>query len=213
MAVREDDYVKKTYYSIHDGKVVRQWFQEEAPEGFSKLQKRITPESKRTVWFKNYLFSGVITDAFEKENTRLDKPVFEFHLVLDDESELIVKSQSGYHKSFLLAMQNIPKGQEITFSPYNFLDREKNKQVIGMVIKDGEGNKIPPFYTKDDPKGLPQPKQNKKKKTWDWTAVEEFLDEKFDAWKADYFQTPENIEVNEPEEVSAPSGDEDDVPF
>lgn len=207
MAVREDDYVKKTYYKIWDGRVVREWFQDEKPEGFSNVTKRITSESKKTVWFKPYIFSGVLTDAYEKKNESIN--AYQFHIVLDDESVLVMNSGSGYHKSFLKLMENLPKSEELTFSPYNFMDRERNKKVIGMTVKDEEGQKIEFRYTKDDPNGLPQPKKNRKGE-WNWTAQEEFLDEKFEAWKKEYFAEPDE---GKSEPVEAGEVEDDDVPF
>lgn len=225
MAVQEDNHVSKTFYSIYDGKVVRQWFQDEAPEGFSNLTKRVTPESKKTVWYKNYTFNGVITDMYEKRNDSLEGSPFEFYLELDGENILVMRSNSGYHKSFLLAMQNLPIGEQLTFSPYNFMDKEKNKRVIGMVIKDHEGNKVEPFYTKDDPKGLPQPTKNRKGE-WNWDAPEDFLAEVFEKWKPTYLSNVKDIDVEGAEVVDprehpktpkeafpVPDEDDDSVPF
>lgn len=214
MAVKEDDYVQKTYYKVYKGKVVREWYQDEAPSGFlgengilnPKHYKRITEESKRTVWYKNYIFSGVLTAVYEKKNDRIN--AYQFHVEIDGDSVLIVNSGSGYHKSFLLAMANIPVGQEITFSPYNFKDRESGKQVIGMTVKDNEGIKIPYSYTKDEPNGLPQPTKNKKGE-WNWTKQEDFLDKKFDQWHKSYFKQVSDMEVTDAEQVEA----KDDVPF
>ena len=212
MSVKEDDYVKKTFYSIYGGKVVRQWFQDDKPEGLSNLTKRVTPESKRTVWYKPYIFGGIITNVTEKKNDALDG-VFEIHLEVDGTDVLVFKSQSGYHKSFLLRMQNFPPNEELTFSPYNFKDREEDKRIIGMVIKDEAGESIPAFYTKEDPKDLPQPTQNRKKE-WNWTKVEEFLDDRFDEWYESYFaETTEEVVEGDEESPNIKDKEGDDLPF
>jgi len=215
MAVQEDNHVSKNYYSIYGGKVVRQWFQDEAPEGFSNLQKRITPESKKTVWYKNYTFGGTVTDMYEKKNDNLEGSPFEFYLELDNSDVLVMRSNSGYHTSFLLAMQNFPEGEELTFLPYNFVDKEKDKRIIGMVIKDSEGNKILPFYTKDDPKGLPQPTKNKKG-VWNWDAYEDFLSDVFEAWKPKFLKAGKAVaDVNDVDVVGheeVPTKDGADMP-
>lgn len=224
MAVREDNHVKKTYYSIWGGKVVRQWFQEEAPEGFANLQKRVTQDSKKTVWYKPYIFEGKITNVEEKRNKHLEGQPFEVHLELDGESILVFKSESGYHRSFLMAMKNLPKGEEIEIRPYNFVSKDDNKRKIGLVFEGPEG-KIAPYYTKDSDDGPPQPTKNRKGE-WNFDAFYEFLDDRFKEWKEEYFSgAPEEskgvreIEVNDAEEVKAPQKDEDppldddDVPF
>ena len=205
MPVREDDYVEKTYYKIYKGKVVREWYQDEAPEGFSNVKKRITEESKKTVWYKPYIFSGILTDAYEKKNERIN--AFQFHIVLDEDSVLVMNSGSGYHKSFLLVMENFPQNEELTFSPYNFKDKETGKKVIGMSVKDSEGTKIEHAYTKDNPNGLPQPTKNKKGE-WNWTKQEEFLDDKFEAWHKEYFAAQSAGDADQ-DEVEAT----DKVPF
>ena len=205
MAVKEDDHVKKTYYKIYGGKVVREWYQEEAPEGFSNLTKRVTEESKKTVWYKPYIFSGVLTNAFEKKNDRIN--AFQFHIEIDGDSVLVMNSGSGYHKSFLLCMENFPTdGSELTFSPYNFPNPDrKDKRIIGMNVLDDEGNKIENNYTKEKPNGLPQPTKNKKGE-WNWTKQEDFLDTKFEKWHESFFAEKE-VEATESVDPK------DEVPF
>lgn len=218
MAVREDDYVKKTYYKIYGGRVVREWYQDESPEGIDRkfLTKRITEESKKTVWYKPYIFSGVITDVFEKKNDRIN--AFQFHIEIDGDSVLVMNSNSGSHKSFLLTMGNLPIGEDITFSPYNFPNPEsKGKRIIGMNFKDSEGEKIQPCYTKEKPNGLPPAKQNKKGE-WNFTKQQDFLDLKFEAWHKEYFTKQETYfqslkQANEPEEVAKKIEAKEDVPF
>ena len=214
MAVQEDDHVSKTYYKIHNGRVVREWYKEE-PQGVSRVEKRVTPESNKTVWFKNYIFKGILTDTFDKFNDRID--AMQFNIVLDEESVLVVNSGSSYHKSFLLTMANIPNnGEEIEFSPYNFTDRESGRKIVGMNLKldslvgdDNKQGKIPSFYTKDDPNGLPQPTSKVKagKKIWNWTKQEDFLEEAYDAWKEVFFAKVETKDTPDKETEA------DDMPF
>jgi hypothetical protein len=203
--MQEDNHVSQTYFKIHNGRVVKEWYSEEkVPPRFKdengstaeavktqKLNKRVTPQSGKTVFFKNYIFKGVITNVTFKLNERLDEPQMDVNFELNHDSVLTVKAGSSYHKSFLVSMQNFSKGEEITFNPYNFTTKEGKKKV-GISFKDQAGEKILPFYTKDDPKDLPPPTKKTKKKNgqnetvWNWDAQEEFLEAKFEEWLAQY---------------------------
>ena len=171
------------------------------------------------MYYKNYIFKGVITNVSFQENDRLAEPQMEVNFELNGNSVLTVKAGSSYHKSFLYAMQNFKAGEEITFNPYNFVGKQDGKKKVGISFLDENGEKIPSFYTKDDPKDLPPPvKKNKKKNgkmetTWNWDDQEEFLEAKFEEWLASYLsEIPETSDENQTDQNTDPE-DDDDVPF
>ena len=221
--MQEDNYVPKTYFKVYDGRVCREWYSEDkVPTNLVNVKTRVTPQSHKTVWYKNYIFRGVLTGVYFKENDRLDEPQMEVNFEMNGEDVLTVKAGSSYHKSFLYAMQNFVKGEEVTFSPYNFTSRDTGKKVVGISFKDQAGEKIPSFYSKDDPKDLPPPVKKTKKKngknetTWNWEAQEDFLEAKFEEWLAEFITTaPEQQGVTEDNSSDAPDdvNDDGDVPF
>ncbi len=198
--MQEDNHVSRSYFKIHNGKIVKEWYKEDnVPSKFKDengsvasaiknglLSKRVTPQSGKTVFFKKYIFKGVITNVTFKLNDRLDEPQMEVNFELNHNSVLTAKAGSSYH-----AMQNFTKGEQITFNPFNFTPTNGSKKV-GISFRDQAGEKIPSFYSKEDPKDLPPPIKKTKKKNgqnetvWNWEAQEEFLETKFEEWLAEY---------------------------
>lgn len=80
---------------------------------------------------------------------------------------ITIPADSKYGDSFAQKLHNIKIGQLLRVQPYDFIAKDGKKQVGVSLVQNGE--KIAPYFTKEDPKGRPQPSAEK-------------LDE--DEWKA-----------------------------
>jgi len=114
---------------------------------------------------------------------------------------LSVKIDSSYGRSIMFRLNNINPELEVTLKPYNFDDKEKlnskgkPKRVIGVSVyqKDRgfEGDKVPMFWTKDEPGELPawEKKMVAGKEKWDSDAQLDFLYKFTEKWAKDNLET------------------------
>lgn len=192
----------KIYLSIADGKLVRQ-FREATPD----TKERINKNGKHVFEQSFDAIVGRLTGVSKKEN---DYGIFiEIGLTDGSDNYNISTQFSGrYSSSFLKALPNINISEPVRLLPWSMIDKtDPSKKVTGITLYQNDGNgwvKVLPFYTKEDPKGLPQMKQVtlKGKTQWDDTDMMQFL---FDAAKNCFQSAP--IASNQAIELP------DDAPF
>lgn len=176
----------KVFLSIADGKLVRS-FREATPE----TKERINKNGKQVFEQSFDAIVGRLTSVGKKEN---DYGIFIEIGLTDGKDNYSISTQfSGrYSSSFLKALPNIDLSKDVRLLPWSMIDKnDPSKKVTGITLYQNDGNgfvKVPPFYTKEDPKGLPQMKQVtlKGKTQWDDTEMMDFL---FDAAKNCFQQT------------------------
>lgn len=111
----------------------------------------------------------------------------------------------GYASAFLKALPNADLSRELTLIPY--MKKEGDKKKVTLFISQ-DGAALKHFYTKDDPKGLPEMKQVKVKGQlqWDDTDMMEFLENMVNTEILPKIKKSEPVHAGDSEET-------DDVPF
>ena len=190
----------KIYLSIADGKLVRQ-FREATPD----TKERINKNGKQVFEQTFDAIVGRLTGVSKKEN---DYGIFIEIGLTDGKDNYNISTQfSGrYSSSFLKALPNINLSKDVRLLPWSMIDsKDASKKVTGITLYQNDGNgwvKVAPFYTKEDPKGLPQMKQVtlKGKTQWDDTEMMQFL---FDSAQISFKPVP----------VDSNSITQEDAPF
>jgi len=158
------------FLQIANGKLVRQFKQatDKSVARINKLGREVHEE------FYDSL-TGYVTDVKTKES---EYGKFWVVTVKDNETSyfLEMKYSSGYAVSFLKALPNADLSEVMTITPRLNIDGDKKQSVI-FINQNGAGLKH--FWTKDNPKDLPQMKKVKVKgvETWDDTDRMEYLEQ------------------------------------
>lgn len=163
------------FLSIANGKIVRQF--KEANENTTQR----TTKTGRVVFeefFKNV--SGVIKQLQKKETDFGNY----LSVTIDDGEDryyLEMNYSSRYAASFLKTIPNINLQEPVRVMPWEMKDKQDAaKKITGITCyqQDVDGwKKILPYFTKDNPNGLPQMKQVKVKGqlVWDDSEMMQFL--------------------------------------
>jgi len=157
------------FLQITNGKLVRQFKQatERSIARVNKLGREVHEE------FYDSL-TGYVTDIKTKDS---EYGKFWVVTVKDDEGQyfLEMKYSSGYAVSFLKALPNANINEKMTITPKLMIDGDKKQSVV-FINQNGAGLKH--FWTKDNPRELPQMKKVKVKgvETWDDTDRMEYLE-------------------------------------
>lgn len=161
---------KGVFLSITNGKLVRQFTSptEKSVSRVNKMGREVHEE------FYDSL-SGWLTDIKTKESEYGKFWV----ITIKDENvyyNLECKYDSGYAMSFLKALPNAVLSNVITLSPKLIVDGDKKQSVL-FISQNGNGLKH--YWTKADPKDLPdlQKIKVKGKETWDSTLRLEYLED------------------------------------
>lgn len=198
MALSNLGGVNTTYLSVADGNLVRQHKQANAQtsERITKTGKLVFEER-----FKD------LTAKLDGIDTRENDYGKQWQLKFQDGGDYYVVSlpySSRYASSFLKALPNLDLSKEVRFMPWAMKDKmDASKTITGITLYQ-DGEKIAPYYTKDNPNGLPQmiKIKVKGKEQWDDSDMMSFL---------------ENMALNVFEEdhkdLSTASHDNDEVPF
>ena len=186
------------YYTVSGGKIVRN-YGGNAPEGII-TESRIN-KNGNTVYEQKFDFiKGKVIAAGLKSHEEYGDNI---ELTISDgnsSANLQMKFDSAYGRSFLSKIPNCDFNAVLTIKPFQFTDKKTGKNVIGFSILDPI-EKVPNYYTKDEPNGLPQlkPIKLKGKDTWDNSDQLEFFMAKYlefcDSLK-------NNIDVIDEEEIS-----------
>jgi hypothetical protein len=158
------------FLSITNGKLVRR-----VDLGTEGAVERTNKNGKQVAELFYTTLTGHITDLSIKEN---EYGKFLLVNVKDIATEkkcvLEMNFSSGYTTTFLKALPTADISQNIEISPALIIDGDKKKSVI--FLKQG-GYPVKHFYTKDNPKGMPDmvKVKVKGKETWDDTDRIEWL--------------------------------------
>ena len=192
MALNKSTSAGTVFLSVSNGKLVRQ-FREATKESISRVNK-----TGKTVHEEQYRdLIGTIVKIETKENDYGKQWIVTFKD--GDDTYVVQMPYSGrYSSSFLKALPNVTSGQPVKFMPWEMADKNDSaKKVTGVTMYQNDGNgftKIPPFYTKEEPNGLPQMKQIKVKgkQTWDDTDMMAFLEDYAKRWCASIISSPDD---------------------
>ena len=198
MALSNLGGVNTTYLSVADGNLVRQHKQanERTTERLTKTGKLVFEER-----FKD------LTAKLDGITTRENDYGKQWQLRFQDQGDYYVISlpfSSRYASSFLKVLPNIDLSKEIRFMPWAMKDKmDATKTITGITLYQ-DGEKVAPYYTKEDPKGLPQMVKIKVKgkEQWDDSDMMTFLEE-----------MALNLFEQDHKDLTTASSDNDEVPF
>lgn len=187
-----------TYLSVADGNLVRQHKQANAQttERLTKTGKLVFEER-----FKD------LTAKLDGIDTRENEYGKQWQLKFQDQGDYYVVSlpySSRYASSFLKVLPNLDLSKEVRFMPWAMKDKNDPTKTITGITMYQDGEKLAPYYTKEDPKGLPQMVKIKVKgkEQWDDSDMMSFL---------------ENMALNlfeqDHKDLSTASHDNDETPF
>lgn len=161
---------KAIYFSVFQGKISMSVKASQA-----KDEGVITRTNKDGVEVYERHFdaiAGIIT-KIELKLPPQDKPTFGKQWVITFNkgglvAKLNMKYDSGYALGFLKRLPNIDFNKEVKLRPSFFIPEGKTKEGAFMSVYNG-GNKVEPYFTKDNPNGLPQLEEVvfKGEKQWD----------------------------------------------
>lgn len=198
MALSNLGGVNTTYLSVADGNLVRQHKQANAQttERITKTGKLVFEER-----FKD------LTAKLDGISTRENDYGKQWQLRFQDGGDYYVISlpySSRYASSFLKVLPNLDLSKEVRFMPWAMKDKlDATKTITGITLYQ-DGEKLAPYYTKDDPKGLPQMVKIKVKgkEQWDDSDMMSYLEN----MALNLFEQSNN-------DLSTASNDDDEVPF
>lgn len=172
------------YLSINGGKITQEWKSEPKeewiPAGMEVLTKEITMgENKGKIkWYVEYDYLDGRISNLEVAETNFGNKI---RLTITDGPLTYVLTfpvESSYGKDFIMKMNNLNLSKEIRFTPWTadaeswakFTGKKTEKGKSGLTLRQ-DGEKVSNYYTKDDPKGMPQIVEKKigKQVKWDDT--------------------------------------------
>lgn len=178
MALNKSEGLSIVYLNVADGRLVRQY-----KEKNDKTIERVTTTGKTVYeeYFKD--LTGYITSITTRD-TDFGKQLQV--VIKDGEENYIISMKFGSRNasSFLKALPNVDKDEEVRVMPWIMKDRlDITKKITGITIYQNN-IKVPPAFTKDNPNGLPQMKQFKVKGKiqWDDTEMMDFLYNRALSW-------------------------------
>ena len=198
MALSNLGGVNTTYLSVADGNLVRQHKQanDRTSERLTKTGKLVFEER-----FKD------LTAKLDGIDTRENDYGKQCQLKFQDQGDFYIVSlpySSRYASSFLKALPNLDLSKEVRFMPWAMKDKNDATKTITGITLYQDGEKIAPYYTKEDPKGLPQMVKIKVKgkEQWDDSDMMVFLED-----------MALNLFEQDHKDLSTASHDNDEVPF
>jgi hypothetical protein len=198
MALSQLGGVNTTYLSVADGNLVRQHKQANAQttERLTKTGKLVFEER-----FKD------LTAKLDGISTRENDYGKQWQIKFQDQGDFYIVSlpySSRYASSFLKVLPNIDLSKEIRFMPWAMKDKNDPTKTITGITMYQDGEKLAPYYTKEDPKGLPQMVKIKVKgkEQWDDSDMMSYLEE-----------MALNLFEQDHKDLSTASHDDDETPF
>jgi hypothetical protein len=157
----------KVFLSIADGSIVRRY-----KEANDRTKQRITKTGK-TVHEEHFTTISGIIDGISKRDHEYG---CDLELTIKDGEDVFQLSMpysSRYASSFMKALPNVDLTQPLKLRPWSLKDGEKT--ITGITLY--QPDKIAPYYTKEQPNGLPEMVQVKikGKVTWDDSDMNAFL--------------------------------------
>ena len=198
MALSQLGGVNTTYLSVADGNLVRQHKQanERTTERLTKTGKLVFEERFKDLSAK---LDGIAT----RENDYGKQ----WQIKFQDQGDFYIVSlpySSRYASSFLKVLPNIDLSKEIRFMPWAMKDKNDPTKTITGITMYQDGEKLAPYYTKEDPKGLPQMVKIKVKgkEQWDDSDMMSYLED-----------MALNLFEQDHKDLSTASHDDDETPF
>jgi hypothetical protein len=198
MALSNLGGVNTTYLSVADGNLVRQHKQanERTTERLTKTGKLVFEER-----FKD------LTAKLDGIATRENDYGKQWQIKFQDQGDFYIVSlpySSRYASSFLKVLPNIDLSKEIRFMPWAMKDKNDPTKTITGITMYQDGEKLAPYYTKEDPKGLPQMVKIKVKgkEQWDDSDMMSYLED-----------MALNLFEQDHKDLSTASHDDDETPF
>jgi hypothetical protein len=198
MALSQLGGVNTTYLSVADGNLVRQHKQANAQttERLTKTGKLVFEER-----FKD------LTAKLDGIATRENDYGKQWQIKFQDQGDFYIVSlpySSRYASSFLKVLPNIDLSKEIRFMPWAMKDKNDPTKTITGITMYQDGEKLAPYYTKEDPKGLPQMVKIKVKgkEQWDDSDMMSYLED-----------MALNLFEQDHKDLSTASHDNDETPF
>lgn len=153
MGFGTDNRELKTYVNIFGGKLAVQ-----AKEGDEFAISR-TNKNNKVVWEKHYPdLTGILESVIVNKNEHLKAWEYVIHLSdIGMHYYISIPAESRYGDNFAKKAPNLKFKQELTIKPYDFEDKKDGKKRIGVgLLQDGfPDRKVPLFYTKETPHGMP----------------------------------------------------------
>jgi hypothetical protein len=198
MALSNLGGVNTTYLSVADGNLVRQHKQanDRTSERLTKTGKLVFEER-----FKD------LTAKLDGIATRENDYGKQWQIKFQDKGDFYIVSlpySSRYASSFLKVLPNIDLSKEIRFMPWAMKDKNDPTKTITGITMYQDGEKLAPYYTKEDPKGLPQMVKIKVKgkEQWDDSDMMSYLED-----------MALNLFEQDHKDLSTASHDDDETPF
>jgi len=154
----------RTYFNIVQGR-----FAVRVKEGDEGAIKRVIvnkkDKSEKTVFEKYYESIDAHIESIDIDESGDYGDQVKVNMKDADERFTVTLPLNGREaKSFLSCLKNIDMSKEVTLDPFNFEGKD-GKQVIGLGVYQGaknsenrhpKENKVPFYFTKETPNGLPQ---------------------------------------------------------
>jgi hypothetical protein len=200
MALSNDQKGSKTFLSVVGGKI-SQKVSADTPGAVERVNKN----GAKIHELKFSSVSGIVRDVKLKEDATYGNQ-YEISIQDADENYVLQVPQSGrLASSFLSRIPNMDRTGYIKIETWSTEEDGKTKQFLTVRQND---KVVPPFYSKDNPNGLPQMTQVKVKgiMQWDDSDQLEFYKGKVTEWF-----------TAKPEGSAAPAAnldpDDDQLPF
>lgn len=152
MAFGTNNRELKTYVNIFGGNLSIQ--AKEGEEGAISRENK----NKKTVWEKHYPdLTGILESIEVNKNEHLKAWEYVVHLSdMGMHYYLSIPCESRYGENFAKKALNLKFGKDLTIKPFDFVDKDNKKRIGVSLLQDGHPErKVPMYFTKEDPKGLP----------------------------------------------------------
>jgi len=144
------------YLSVRKGKLCQT-----VPDNTPKALNRLDKDNKPTkYWELRYEWvDGILIDVIKKETEHEGQLIKSFRVLMVDEGHNLVSIEmlfnSPYASRFFSALQNLNPFEKFKISVWMFEDKETPGKMIQGCTLYQDGDKVPLFYTKENPRDLP----------------------------------------------------------
>lgn len=217
------------FLSVVDGQLARRFEKHQQNEKGEQITKERVIKNRTTGQERTVIeaYYGGVEGLIEKSEIHEGKYGFELRITINAGEHGVYQIQmpynSGYTLSYLMKVPNIDPDSEVIFRPYSFTPQDKDKKISGVTIiqknRGFEDDKVPNFWTKEDPKGLPEGKKSEDehgKIKWDFKDRNRHLNKFHKEWAdklgaLNIASSPSESLPPEPEHAEVE--EEDDLPF
>lgn len=203
MARTNSTHTKKIYLSIIGGRFAEK-VDKETTGAISRKNKK-----DETVWeIMNDRTSGIIKNMRIESNESFGKQLILSMEDLGEDYLINIPVESRYFDGFCNKIQSADLSKEIELAPYSFLPSNSENKKVGMNIYQG-GKKLDYFFTKENQKGKPFPKDEKLDE--DDYKIFKIQERKFFCNLIEELNT--KLPISSKEKVESPNNSNDDLPF